>query len=174
MRARERVKSDPVTLTSLLAFYGAALSSIALGWNLYRDLRDRARIRVKVHIRRAVKTPDGKWYQLTPDLPVQGASDKLYVVADVTNIGRRPVKCTGWGGTYHKPQDGKRHFRIVPSALPIMLKEGDSCSEMTDDLSAAGENVKALFIDDAADKRWYLSGRDLRRLKQEHQKWINS
>lgn len=165
------MKSDPITLTSLLAFYGAALSSIAFGWNLYRDLRDRARLKVKMHIRRLVRNLDGKWYQLTPDLSVEGATEKLFLVADVTNIGRRPVKWTGWGGRYHKAQNGKMAFRIIPSVLPIMMKEGESCSEMTDDLSAAGENVRALFIDDAADKRWYLSRRDLRKLKHERRKF---
>ena len=165
------MRSESVSLTSVIAFYGAVLSSIAFGWNLYRDLRDRARLRIKIHIRRAVQSPDGKWYQVSPDLPVQAASEKLYLVATVTNIGRRPVKWTGWGGKYHKPEDGKKGFRIIPSVLPVILKEGDSCTEMTDDLSPAGENVKALFIDDAADKCWYLARSDLRKLKEERRKW---
>lgn len=166
------MKSDSLSLTSLLAFYGAALSSIALGWNLYRDLRDRARLKVRMHIRRIVRSPDGKWYQVSPDLPVDGASEKLFLVANVTNVGRRPVMWCGWGGKYDKAQHDKKAFRIVPSVLPVMLNEGDSRSELTDDLAAASENVKALFIDDAADKRWYLSRRGLRKLKQERRKYL--
>ncbi len=160
--------ADPITITGLLAFYGAILSSVGLGWNLYRDLQDRARLKIEVHIRRIVRSPDGKWYQVKPDLPVEGASEKLFVVANVTNIGRRPVKWTGWGGEYHKPhQRGGNSFVILPTVLPIMLKEGESVSEMTDDLKAASADVKRLFIYDAAGKNWYLSRRALRKLKEE-------
>jgi hypothetical protein len=34
-------------LTSVLAIWGAILSSITFGWNLFRDLRDRPRIKLK-------------------------------------------------------------------------------------------------------------------------------
>jgi hypothetical protein len=33
--------TEPISLTGLIAIYGAVLSSIALGRNLYRDLLDR-------------------------------------------------------------------------------------------------------------------------------------
>jgi hypothetical protein len=33
--------SEALSLTSLLAFYGAAPSSIGFGWNVYRDLLDK-------------------------------------------------------------------------------------------------------------------------------------
>jgi hypothetical protein len=85
-----------LSITSLLAFYGAALSSFGAGWNFYRDLRDKARLKISVNIRRIVSSPDGKWYQVEPNLPVEGASKQLFVVVNVTNVGRRPVKWVGW------------------------------------------------------------------------------
>ena|SRR5229473_1314481 len=91
--------SEPITITGLLAVYGAILSSFGLGWNFYRDLQDKARLKVRMSIRRIVSSPDGKWYSVNPDLPIQGASSKLYLVANVTNVGRRPVKWTGWAAS---------------------------------------------------------------------------
>jgi hypothetical protein len=163
--------SEPISLTSLLAFYGAVLSSFGAGWNFYRDLRDKARLKVSMSIRRIAYSPDGKWYQVKPDLPVQGASEKLYVVVNVTNAGRRPVKWTGWGGEYKTPHNGRTGFWIQPTHIPLMLPEGESSSEFTDDLEAAGEDVKKLFIFDATGKNWHLSWNALRKLKDECRKF---
>jgi len=156
-----------LNLTSLLAFYGATLSSFGMGWNFYRDLRDRAKLTVSMNIRRIANSPDGKWYQVKPDLPVQGASGKLFLVVNVTNVGRRPVKWTGWGGEYKKPRNGRTGFWIQPTHIPLMLPEGESSSEFTDDLQAAGPDVKKLFVFDATGKNWYLSWRALRKLKKD-------
>jgi hypothetical protein len=69
-----------------------------------------------------------------PDLPVEGALPQLFVVVHVTNVGRRPVKWTGWGGNYHKPVEGRSSFLVVPVDLPQMLNEGASHSEHTTDV----------------------------------------
>jgi hypothetical protein len=167
--------SEPITLTGLLAFYGAILSSIGLGWNLYRDMRDRARVRVRMHIRRLVRGPDGKVYQVTPNMPIEGATAQLFLVADVTNIGRRPVKWMGWGGKWRTPRNGRDTFLILPTNLPIMLAEGDSCSELTDELDgAACADVKRLFVYDSTGKNWYLSRRDLKQLREESKNFQSS
>jgi len=160
-----------LTITDVLAAYGAALASIGFGWNLYRDLLDRARLQVDANIRRLVQSPDGKWYAVKPDLGIEGASEHLFVVVDVANIGRRPVQWVGWGGRYHKAVNGKNSFRIIPVALPKMLNEGEDHSEFTDQLDVAGENVKQLFIWDTSGKHWNLSRRALRKLKLETHKF---
>jgi hypothetical protein len=158
---------EPISLTGVIAAYGAALASIGFGWNLYRDLLDRPRLKISMGIRRFVQSPDGKVYQIKPDLPIQGATDKLFLVANVTNVGRRPVKWMGWGGKYHKREPGGDGFIIQPIALPTMLNEGDSCSEYTDDLQAAGPNVRKLFVYDSTGKNWYLSRRAVKKVKEE-------
>lgn len=160
-----------LTLTSALAFYGAALSSIGFGWNLHKDLLDRPRLKISMGIRRMVKSPDGKVYQVVPDLLVEGASERLFLVVNVTNLGRRPVKWIGWGGRWIKPEVAGKAFIIQPIALPMMLKEGESCSEYTDELKAAGPNVAQLFVCDSTGKNWYLSRRALKKLKEECQKF---
>lgn len=167
-----RFVDSPLTLTALLAAYGAVLSSIGFGWNLYRDLQNKPHLKFDMHIRSIVKSPDGKWYQVSPDLPIKGASEQLFLVVNVTNVGRRPVKWTGWGGQYHKRHQGKSGFTIQPTSIPIMLPEGESFSELTGDLSAVSDDVKRLFIWDATGKYWHPSSRALRKLKEERRKFV--
>ncbi len=158
------------SLTQFLAAYGAILASIGFGWNLYRDLLDRARLQVAVNVRRIAQVAGGKFFAAKPDLPVEGASAQLYVVMSVVNVGRRPVLWQGWGGKYRKPVDGRGSFFIVGRDLPKMLQEGESHSEMTTlepDLCPASENVKSLFMWDASGKHWKLSRNGLKKLKQE-------
>lgn len=147
------------------------LSSVGLGWNLYRALQNKARLKIDMHIRRIVWSPDGRWYQVLPDLPVVGASKTFFLVVNVTNVGRRPVKWIGWGGEYHKRHKDKTNFVIQPTQIPIMLPQGDTFSEMTSDLTAISDDVKGMFIWDATGKYWYLSRRALRKLKEERRKF---
>jgi hypothetical protein len=161
--------SEPLTITGLLALYGAVLSSVALGWNLYRDLHDRAKLKLVAHLRRIAPSGVGQQqYAVSPDLPVEGRSEAVYIFLDVTNVGRRPVKWNGWGGK-HKVRDGagKDSFVIIPVGLPTMLAEGESHSEFTNSLHTEIENVKKIFLWDASGKKWKLSGRELKKLKAE-------
>ncbi|MFZ0563080.1 MAG: hypothetical protein WAM43_15800 [Terriglobales bacterium] len=158
---------EQISITSLLAAYGAILSSVGLGWNLYRDLHDRARLKVIAHPRRIAQSALGdKVYAVAPRLPVV-ASEQLFVLMDVTNVGRRPVRWDGWGGKYYKPVNGKSSFLVVPKHLPKMLYEGESHCEFASDMVAGIENVKQMFVWDAAGKNWYLSRRNLKKLKEE-------
>lgn len=167
-------QADQDNLTKFLAAWGAIVSTFGLGWTFYRDLHDRARLRVTAHVRRIVRSPDGKWYAVKPDLGVADASEQLFIVVNVTNIGRRPVQWTGWGGKWRKPRRGKDSFTIVPVGLPKMLNEGDTHSEYTTELNPEGENVQRLFIWDASGKNWYLSRAALRKLKEESRKFQNA
>jgi hypothetical protein len=158
------------SLTQFLAAYGALLASVGFGWNLYRDLLDRAKLQVSVKVRRIARGADGKFFAVKPDLPVEDASEQLYVVMSVANVGRRPVLWQGWGGKYHKPVSGKKLFFIIGQDLPKMLHEGEYHSEFTalePDLGPANENVKSLFMWDASGKEWKLSRKGLKKLKQE-------
>jgi hypothetical protein len=157
-------------LTEILAAYGALLSSIGFGWNLYRDLLDRAKLQVSANVRRIVVGADGKWFSAKPDLNIAGASEQLFVVFSVVNVGRRPVLWQGWGGKYHKPEEGKDGFFIVGRSLPKMLQEGETHDEFTvleADLSPVHDNVKSLQMWDPSGKHWKLSGKALRELKAE-------
>jgi hypothetical protein len=159
---------EPLTLTGLLALWGAVLSSITFGWNLLRDLRDRAHLKLGAHLRRIAPGPlPTQIYAVTPDLPVADRTEALFVFMDVTNVGRRPVRWDGWGGEYRQAVDGKFTFTALGRALPKMLAEGDSHSEFVDNLHQGIENVKRLFVWDASGKEWRLRRRELKKLKTE-------
>jgi hypothetical protein len=130
-----------LTLTSVLAFYGAILSSITFGWTLFRDLRDRAKLKVIVKVRRIGVGLNGMGFAVAPNMAVEGASQELYLVVRVVNVGRRPMLWEGWGGKYLIPQNGKSGFFIVGESLPKMLNEHESHAERTTLADANIENV---------------------------------
>lgn len=157
-------------ITKLLAVYAAILSTIGFAWNLYRDLLDRAKLQVSAKVRRIAVGTDGKSFAVKPDLPVEGASQQLFVVMTVVNVGRRPVLWEGWGGMYIKPVNGRHLFSVVGRDLPKMLLEGERHSELTpveDDLRPANDNLKSIFIWDASGRNWKLSRSQLKELKEE-------
>lgn len=163
------MQAQPDNLTKFLAAWGALLGTFGLGWTLYRDLLDRAKLQVSAKVRRIGVSADGKYYAVSPKLNVQ-ASEKLFVVMTVVNVGRRPCMWQGWGGKYHKREAEVTGFIIVPQNLPKMLDEGESCDELTAleaDLRPASENVKKLFIWDASGRHWSLSRKQLKQLQKE-------
>ena len=159
----------PDNLTQFLAAWGAILSTFGLGWTLYRDLLDRAKLQISAKVRRIARGAYGMYFAVAPNLPVQ-ASEKLFVVMSVVNVGRRPVMWQGWGGKYHKREAEGTAFFIVGQNLPKMLQEGESHSEMTeleDNLKPANDNVKKMYVWDPAGKEWALSRKQLKKLKEE-------
>lgn len=160
----------PTWLTPLLAIWGAFLSSVALGWNLYRDLTSRPKAKVEAKIRRIVIVPGGQWYAAAPNLNLQGASQQLFVVMSVVSVRSRPIRWQGWGGVYKKPVAGKTGFVIIPRGLPVSLKDGDTHSEYTE-LEANGypadDNVKRLQAWDSTGKNWKMSLWAMRKLRKE-------
>src|SRR5262249_1578622 len=161
-------------LTEFLATWGALLSTFGLGWNLYRDLHDRARIRLDARIRRLGRGEDGRMFAVSPNLPVADASQPLYVCITVVNEGRRPILITTWGGTWIKPRNGRSSFVIYGRDLPKMLTEGQQYNDWTDELVSEVENIKSLSIFDSVDKEWKLPEKTLEKLKEEARKFVTS
>lgn len=163
------MQTSPDNLTKFLAAWGAILATFTLGWTIYRDLLDRAKLQLSASVRRIARGTDGRYFAVAPKMRIQ-ATDKLFVVMTVVNVGRRPVMWQGWGGKYHKREKGNTAFFIVGRHLPKMLQEGESHDEMTelgDDLEPANDNVKNLYIWDPAGNEWSLSRKQLNQLKKE-------
>jgi hypothetical protein len=160
----------PTWLTPLLAIWGAFLSSVALGWNLFRDLTDRPKVKVEAKVRRIVVIPGGQWYAAAPNLEIQGASQQLFIVMSIVNVRRRPVRWQGWGGVYKVPENGKKGFVVIPRGLPKSLNEGDTHSEYTE-LETNGhpvnETVKRLQAWDSTGRNWKISWLRMRKLRRE-------
>lgn len=161
------MQASPNHLTEFLAAWGAILSTLGMGWTLYRDLLDHAKLQLSAGVRRIASGDDGKYYSVAPKAPVQPISEKLFVVMTVVNVGRRPVMWQGWGGKY---RDGKPGFQIVGQGLPKMLQEGESHDEIAElegDVNPISENVRKLYVWDAAGRKWSLSRKQLKKLKRE-------
>jgi hypothetical protein len=160
------------SLTAFLAVWGAIVSSITFGWTLYRDTRDRAKIILSAQIRRIGQRSDGAFFSIQPDLAVEGASEKLFIVVSVVNVGRRPIRWKGLGGKYKKSVNGKSGFLVSARYLPKMLEEQEAHDEFTDlDAQFIERNIKQFYIWDASGKEWHISSRDMKNLLQDAQKY---
>lgn len=163
-------------LTKFLAVWGAILSSITFGWSLYRDLRDRAKIKLSAELRRIVQRADGAFFTSDPDLPIQGASEKLFIVVSVVNVGRRPMRWKGLGGKYRRAVNGRDGFLISARYLPKNLQEQEQHDEFFDfeppfDQDLASGQVKRLYIWDVAGRKWSVSRGDLKKLVADAKKY---
>lgn len=143
------------------------MSSVTFGWNLMRDVRDRAKLKVFIKVRRVGVGPSGMGFAVAPDLPVAGASPELYLVMRVVNVGRRPMLWEGWGGRFSKPVNDRTGFTIIGEHLPKMLNERETHSEKTVLSTDWLANVDRIFMWDASGKHWGLSRRALNKLKAE-------
>jgi hypothetical protein len=146
-----------MSLTTGLAIYAAILSSILLGWNLYRELHDRARVKISISLMRISTGADGRQSAVSPHLPTENASADVHVVVKIRNVGRRPVLLQGWGGEWKIPENGKDKFVVISQGLPRMLKGHESHQEFTPDLSVVSPNIKALFVWDSSGKNWHVA-----------------
>lgn len=87
----------PDNLTKVLATYGALLASIGFGWNLYRDLRDRAMLKVSASISRLAVDGQGNWFAITSAVKMAGTNQR-FIVMSVVNV-RAAFDCVeglGW------------------------------------------------------------------------------
>lgn len=102
-------------LTLWIAAYGAVLSSIVFGWNLYRDLTDRGRLDVSPSVVQIVNVPG-----TVPDNP----DWKLHL--RVTNTGRRQVWITNIGG---RMTTDEGFVLVARNRLPMKLEPGQLIDE---------------------------------------------
>jgi hypothetical protein len=133
------------TLTTILAVWGAIVSTSVALWNIRRDLLDRGRLHILCYI--------GVTRGLSPD---EDAGRRL--VYHVTNTGRRPIVVTHLGGAFTKGE----HF-MVPTAVPLprMLQPGEYLVEYTQDLSMLERSPQALWAIDSLQRYWKIPRRHL-------------
>ena len=94
--------------TSIIAIYGAILSTIAIGWNIYNNLQDRPKIKVKASI--GFFTPDTK---------------KTFFFIKIINNGKRSAYLSSVG--LRSGKEDLINMRTV--SLPYELKGGGSHNE---------------------------------------------
>ena len=167
-------KSDGLTM--FLAVWGAILSSIIFGWTLYKDLRDKAKIKVTANIRRIGRREgDGQGYDAEPSLNIRGLGNELYVVVSVINVGRRRMNWKGWGGTYQTSVNGQKAFIVSALHLPKMLEEQEEHKEFAGlDKQIGTGNIKGIYIWDGAGRKWHVSRADMKKLRADIKKYAQA
>ena len=141
---------DQLNITTLIAAYSAFVATFVLGWNVFRDLTDKGKLKVHCYIGNLI-------------FPGGPTDNKDYLVYSVTNVGRRAVLVTHVGG-----QKKKKDFMIVPRDLPKKLEPGDYLMEYTDDLSCLSKDLKTLFVIDSLGKQYKVKRATVRNLKKKH------
>jgi hypothetical protein len=88
-----------ISVTTMIALYGALLSTIVLCCNVCRDLSDRGRLKIQCYIGNLIQ-------------PGSLKDDNYYLVFSVSNIGRDSILVTYVGG-----KTKKTDFMIIPRDL---------------------------------------------------------
>ena len=146
-------------VTTWLAICGTITGAIALGWNIGRDLRDCAKLTLSAYIGKRVRIGTG-------ELQAEDLQDRF--ILTMTNVGRRPIWLTSWGGMRSKSAGKYRGFlmpcRVLP-ILPRVLGEGDYCFDDTTDFSVLSRDVQEIHVTDSTYRKWRLKKKTLRRLQ---------
>lgn len=141
-------------MTTFLAIWGAVLSTVAIAWNIRKDLVDQGKIKVTCYLGQ-LRGGDGP-----PD-------PRTHLAYRVTNVGRRPVVVTHVGGAIRKD----RHFMLTTrNTLPKTLQPGEYFLEYSHDLSVLEEDPEALWVIDSFDKNWKVPRKMLRALLTEYRR----
>ncbi len=137
-----------MTTTDFLAIWGAIVSTVAVVWNVFRDLNDRTKLSVRVSISRMVPDP----------------TNRDYLVVTMTNIGRRPVMIKSWGAEFAKKSEGKPFALFIPRQLPKLIAESEYHMEWSHDLQSLRPEIKSIFVVDSSDKHWKAPKKDVKRV----------
>jgi len=143
--------SEESTITTILAIWGAVLSSFTLGWNIFRDFMQRGRLRVTCYIGHIVGNPSI-------------SHKENLLVWTVTNIGREPVVLTTVGGSF-----GETAFLInTGDPLPKTLAPGDYFTGYTNDLSVLEPKLKYLAAYDSLGRTFKAPKKTVKKLKEKY------
>ena len=135
-----------ISVTTWLAVYGAILSSILLGWNLYRDLTDKGKLKVHCYVGKFV-TEKGT------------IDDRPHLVLRLTNTGRRPINVTTLGGRTKQKQ-----FVFPLRGLPKMLAAGEEALKFWGDLSVLDDNLVSIWALDSLGNKYKVKKKVLKDL----------
>lgn len=149
-------------ITTILAIYGAILSTIGVAWNIRNGLIDRARIRVSFQARVLAKLVPAGGQE--GSLVVSGGEEGY--VFEVVNMGRRPITISGLGFGL---KDGK-HLTVplmLPGTkqFPVDITEGKAESFFIkgQGLAEYRDLIKFAWVRDATGRLYKVSGREVRK-----------
>jgi hypothetical protein len=172
------------TSSTLVAYWGAALSTLLAVWTLYKDLRDAGKLKVDASLYEWDEIPP-----LSDNEDDDGPARRMYEVDfTITNIGRRPVNVIALG--YGNIRNTKhRLFSILPTLLKALVKTPADRFEATlrteeqlpkrldpadfitikwDNLHFLNDKGVSLFVTDSLGHYFFVTEADMRRMKRNY------
>lgn len=157
------------TIVSIVALVVAAL---ALGWNIYRDVVLRARVKVRLAVVQIISGSEGV-----------AASGPSYIRLLVTNLGPGPVQIDGIAGMiapwWRRLFRGRQYFVVLQdhtnplsTQLPRRLQVGENATVLLphEQRSFLNGAVTHFGVSDSFGRAHYAPKRDLRESKKHHRK----
>ena len=135
------------TLTTLLAVWGAVVSTVAIAWNVWRDVGDRAKLSVICYVGVMID-------------PMNSGNRPLRLIWKVTNVGRKAAVLTHIGGAYEK----RTNFMVKVMDLPKTLQPGEYYLGYANDLSILKQKPIAIWAIDSLDRYWKIPRKMLKAL----------
>jgi len=149
-----------MSITGVLALYGAVAATASVLWNIHQYRTDR-RLSVKAFVGHKPQTPQ-----------------EIFMLIRIVNSGKRPIILEGieiyksWRTS--KMRSSKFHLmQIKPETWPRTLNEGETYGvEVAYPLLSELINRKYRYVlvCDSADKRWNISNRNVRKIYKTFQK----
>jgi hypothetical protein len=140
------------SLTAWIAYIALALAVVSIGLHIHVAYRDRASVRLRAMLAREM-----------PAFLDQNPA--LYLT--ITNVGRRPITITSWGGAFRRPKHAP-YFVATTQEMPLVLRESEQHTVISGDWRALHEqSMKELWVYDSSGRRWMLPGAELKALKKQ-------
>jgi hypothetical protein len=149
----ERLTSSDLGRSDVAAWWGAIAATIALGWNILRDV---SRGRLKVEGMYEV----GNLESLPPVLKVR-----------VTNVGSKPILVQGIAIQLKKGSAPSHHF--FPCQIPQMLGEGKFFWQVLDRTGWLPTDTEKLYAWDSSGRQWCMARKEFCRLLKKHRRLIS-
>lgn len=147
----EKLTSSDVWRSGIVTWYSAIVATIALAWNVFRDVRSKGALRVQ-----AVYQPNME-PQLPPALAVR-----------VTNVGSKAVLVQGIAIRRKKGFEPRHHF--FPCQVPKMLAPGDSLLQVLDRTGWLPLAAERVYAWDSSGRHWRMTRREFRSLLNQNRR----
>jgi hypothetical protein len=150
----EKLASSDVWRSDVAAWWGAIVATIALSWNVLRDIHLRGHLKVQAMFR-----VDDRNRQLPPALTVS-----------VTNVGSKPVLVQGIAIQRKKGSAPSHHF--FPCKIPKMLAPGEFFWQVLDQTGWLPTDTQTLYAWDSSGTSWRVARKAFRRLLDQHRRLL--
>jgi hypothetical protein len=150
----EKLRSLEIPRSEILAAWGAITGSLALGWNILRQVRSKGCLKLE-----GIYQLDNAKPFLPPVFSVR-----------VTNVGSKPVLVQGIAIQLKKGSEPSHHF--IPCERPTMLARGKFFVQVIDRAGWIPTGARKLYAWDSSGKHWYLRRKEFRWLIEQHRRFI--